>query len=243
MEKKVYESHKQSTCIIVKQGGRVVRFERSWAYPGCQAGFADIHVPHQNTFQTQFFPKGIFLFHVDILRPARVFLHTLYILRLTWARTHARTKSWRGYTEPEGDGSGTRPMTGCSNSLEWQFPRKKKECVFYLFPVSSYILDIHTYNEIEMKTTKYQWCLNWFKVHVKYFSESICTHCELHYFYGKIYNKRELSKITRAPTFSPCSFHSRNDIKQDNYIHCSYAVKLWYAYILKGIQNVYGNLD
>ena len=154
LEKKVYESHKQSTCIIVKQGGRVVRFERPWAYPGCQAGFADIHVPHQNTLQTQFFPKGIFLFHVDIFRPARVFLHTLYILRLTWARTHARTKSWRGYTEPEGDGSGTRPMTGCSDRLDWQFPRKKKS-VFYLFPVSSYILDIHTYNVTEMKTIEY----------------------------------------------------------------------------------------
>ena len=157
LEKKVYESHKQSTCIIVKQGGRVVRFERPWAYPGCQAGFADIHVPHQNTFQTQFFPEGIFLFHVDIVRSARVFFSSYTIYTSSHMNTHTRTHKELAWIHIAGRG-GVRHTT-----YDWLLQplrmtvsaKKKRECVFCLFPVSSYILDIHTYNVTEMKTIEY----------------------------------------------------------------------------------------
>lgn len=65
-------------------------------------------------------------------------------------------------------------------------------------------------------------------------------------FMGKIQQKEKLDfyffvqNNTCADLLA--SFHLRNDIKQDDYIHCSYAVNLWYAYILKGNQNVLDHL-
>ena len=71
--------------------------------------------------------------------------------------THTRTHKELAWIHRAGRGR-VRHTTDdrLQRQLRMTVSAKKKECVFYLFPVSSYILDIHTYNEIEMKTTKYQ---------------------------------------------------------------------------------------